>query len=102
MNTVRVTNSLNPRGAAVGSEFDTDANTADRWVRRGWGAIVGIHDEQGAQSEHPEGSVLVGDGTGEALPLMPEPDADGVTRLTEPLESPGLVPARNRRKATEE
>mgnify|MGYP001017747488 CR=1 FL=1 len=96
MTTIRVTNHLNPRGLPAGAEFDTDAATADRWVRRGWGAIVGIHEtEQAAQSE-PLG-VLTGDGTGEALPPFAEPDADGVIHLAEPLNS---GPA-TRRKAKE-
>lgn len=55
MTTIRVINHPNPRGLPAGAEFDTDAATADRWVRRGWGAIVGVHEsEQVAQIEQPE------------------------------------------------
>lgn len=98
MTTIRVTNHLNPRGLPAGAEFDTDSVTADRWVRRGWGSIVGVHEtEQVAQIEQPEPSVLTGDGTGEALPPLPQPDADGVIQLSEPA----VNGSQSRRKAKE-
>lgn len=89
MNTVRVTNSLNPRGAPVGSEFDTDTQTAARWVRRGWGHIAGSHEEA---------TVTTADRSRGPLRRLPEADPPAVGSESD-TDAPT---ARNRRKAAME